>query len=95
MVSKAGRETGDAIEMAGASEQQGTWRAALAFGLLAFVVRLLPLRSVFLEGPGGGVHFTDSDAYYHARRILYDLAAFPNTLETDAYLNFPHGAKAI
>ena len=69
--------------------------AALGFAALALVVRLLPFRSVFLEGPGGGVHFTDSDAYYHARRILFDLDAFPGTLGFDTYLNFPEGAKAI
>ncbi len=70
-------------------------RLAVAFAAAAFLIRLLPLRSVFLEGRGAGVHFTDSDAYYHVRRILYDLAAFPETLSFDAYLNFPAGAKAI
>lgn len=69
--------------------------AALGFALAAFALRLLPLPSVFLEGRGGGVHFTDSDAYYHARRVLYGLEAFPATLSFDRYLNFPAGAKAI
>ncbi|MDP6979894.1 MAG: hypothetical protein QF570_15005 [Myxococcota bacterium] len=78
----------------GAAQLPGR-RLAFAFAAAAFLVRLLPFRSVFLEGRGAGVHFTDSDAYYHARRIVYDLAAFPDTLAFDAYLNFPVGAKAI
>ncbi len=85
--------------MTGEADAGGALRAsrapAFAFVALALAVRLLPWRTVFLDGAGGGVHFTDSDAYYHARRILYDLAAFPGTLDFDRYLNFPAGAKAI
>ncbi len=60
--------------------------------LLAFAVRVLPIRSVFVDGQ---TYFTDSDSYYHLRRIVYNLASFPDTLAHDPYLNFPQGASAI
>ncbi|MCP4036043.1 MAG: hypothetical protein GY733_03840 [bacterium] len=66
--------------------------AACGIALVAFAVRVLPVRGVFSNGE---IYLTDSDAYYHLRRIVYDLARFPSTLEHDAYLNFPAGAKAI
>lgn len=77
------------------TERPANSRGALSasgVALLAVAIRLLPIRSVFVEGQ---TYFTDSDSYYHLRRIVYNLAAFPSTLETDLYLNFPHGAKAI
>ena len=42
-----------------------------------------------------GVYFVGNDAYYHMRRIVYGLAHFPDWLDFDPYLNFPHGAKPI
>jgi asparagine N-glycosylation enzyme membrane subunit Stt3 len=59
---------------------------------LALAVRILPVRNVFADGE---IYFTDSDSYYHLRRIVYDLAQFPGTLNHDPYLNFPEGATAI
>ena len=69
-------------------------RARVQWGivLLAFAVRCLPIRNVFVDGQ---TLFTDSDSYYHLRRIAYNLASFPETLEHDPYLNFPAGAQAI
>ena len=60
--------------------------------LLAFAVRSLPFRRVFVDGE---TLFTDSDSYYHLRRIVFNLAAFPETLRRDPYLNYPDGAEAI
>lgn len=68
------------------------WVAPASIALLAFCVRALPLRNVFIDGQ---IYFTDSDSYYHLRRIAYNLASFPGTLGHDPYLNFPRGAKAI
>ncbi len=68
------------------------WAAVASVALLAWVVRALPVRNVFIDGH---VYFTDSDSYYHLRRIAYNLASFPSTLDHDPYLNFPVGAKAI
>lgn len=64
----------------------------LALFLAALAVRALPWRS-HLEA--GRVHFHDSDAYYHARRILYGVVRFPEFLSFDPYLNFPHGGEPI
>jgi asparagine N-glycosylation enzyme membrane subunit Stt3 len=73
-----------------------TWvpHACVPWGLvlLAFAVRSLPVRSVFVDGQ---TFFTDGDSYYHLRRIAYNLASFPETLARDPYLNFPSGAEAI
>lgn len=66
--------------------------APLWIAALAFVIRALPVRNVFIDGQ---VYFTDSDSYYHLRRIVYNLASFPNTIEHDLYLNFPDGGRAI
>ncbi len=60
--------------------------------VLAFALRITPVRSVFIDGE---TFFTDSDSYYHLRRIAYNLAQFPRTLDRDSYLNFPEGAVAI
>ena len=74
--------------------RQGESRSIVPWGIvgLALLLRILPIRSVFIEGE---TYFTDSDSYYHLRRIVYNLAQFPRTLEHDSYLNFPEGAKAI
>lgn len=72
----------------------GAAGACLPWGIvaLAFAVRITPIRNVFVDGE---TYFTDSDSYYHLRRIAYNLAEFPRTLDRDLYLNFPEGAKAI
>jgi dolichyl-diphosphooligosaccharide--protein glycosyltransferase len=55
-------------------------------------VRALPWREVLEPGR---VVFFGNDAWYHARRIAYGVANFPERLSFDAYLAFPHGAKPI
>lgn len=35
------------------------------------------------------------DAYYHLRRIVYTVARFPESLDFDAYVSFPHGSEII
>jgi asparagine N-glycosylation enzyme membrane subunit Stt3 len=75
----------------GVGQSRG-WIIGAAIALFAFCVRALPLRHVFIDGQ---TYFTDSDSYYHLRRIAYNIASFPETLEHDPYLNFPDGAKAI
>ena len=84
----------DATDRASSERSPGRGGLACASGiaLVAWFVRMLPVPSVFIDGQ---TYFTDSDSYYHLRRIVYDLAAFPGTLDYDAYLNFPVGAKAI
>lgn len=67
-------------------------RVSWGIVVLAFAVRILPIRGVFIDGE---TYFTDSDSYYHLRRIAYNLAQFPRILDHDSYLNFPEGAKAI
>jgi dolichyl-diphosphooligosaccharide--protein glycosyltransferase len=60
--------------------------------LLAFGVRALPFRGVFV---GGDVLPFGNDAWYHLRRIVYSLAHFPAVLHFDPYINFPDGAQPI
>ena len=64
----------------------------LGLFVLAFAVRMLPWATVFERG---GSQFTGNDAYYHMRRVLYGLEHFPDWLDFDPYLNFPHGARPI
>jgi len=64
----------------------------LGLFVLAFVLRVLPWPNVFVDGR---VDFFGADAYYHLRRIAWNHANLPQTLSSDAYLNFPHGAKPI
>jgi len=59
---------------------------------VAVAIRALPWPLVF--EPERLIPF-GNDAYYHLRRILYSVSAFPASLDFDAYINFPHGAKPI
>ena len=59
---------------------------------LAFAIRALPYRDVFV---GGRVLFIESDSYYHLRRIVYAIERFPETLARDPYLGFPEVSRAI
>ena len=68
------------------------WHAPVGLFALAFCVRMLPRATVFSSE---GAHFTGNDAYYHMRRVLYGLEHFPDWLDFDPYLNFPHGARPI
>jgi asparagine N-glycosylation enzyme membrane subunit Stt3 len=71
------------------------WTRVVAPVLLfatALAIRALPWPSVL--GPNRTL-FVGTDAYYHARRVLYGLVRFPETLEFDRYINFPHGAHPI
>jgi asparagine N-glycosylation enzyme membrane subunit Stt3 len=61
------------------------------FGL-AFAVRALPRQRVFA---GDDVLFFGNDAFYHLRRIVYSVVRFPDLLDFDLYINYPHGAKPI
>jgi dolichyl-diphosphooligosaccharide--protein glycosyltransferase len=85
-------DTGENDERVRAGSPAGTLTAQWGILLLAFAVRCLPIRTVFVDGQ---TLFTDSDSYYHLRRIAYNLAVFPETLEHDSYLSFPLGAQAI
>jgi len=44
---------------------------------------------------GRRVLFVGHDSYYHMRRIFHALLRFPESLDFDLYINFPHGARAI
>ena len=68
------------------------WATPLGLAVVAFVIRALPVTSVFAADR---VTFFGMDAYYHMRRVAYGLARFPETLTFDPYINFPHGAKPI
>jgi dolichyl-diphosphooligosaccharide--protein glycosyltransferase len=61
------------------------------FGL-AFAVRALPRQRVFV---GDDVLPFGYDAFYHLRRIVYSVVRFPDVLDFDPYINYPHGAKPI
>lgn len=78
------------------SEQGRTARGPAAIGLGALVgfaglLRCIGIENVFLAD--GRVVFANSDAFYHVRRSLYNLAHFPDFLKTDACINFPDGAS--
>lgn len=60
--------------------------------LLAVAVRALPFAR-FLGGDH--VSFYGTDAYYHARRILWSAKNFPATLRFDPFINHPHGGEPI
>jgi asparagine N-glycosylation enzyme membrane subunit Stt3 len=60
--------------------------------MTAIAVRLLSWHSVFQRD---GVYPNGNDAYYHFRRIGYSIEHFPNVLEFDPLINFPHGAQPI
>jgi dolichyl-diphosphooligosaccharide--protein glycosyltransferase len=60
--------------------------------VLALCVRILPWHSVFRPE---GVLFYGSDAFYHLRRIQYSVSHFPDVLDFDPFINFPHGAQPI
>jgi dolichyl-diphosphooligosaccharide--protein glycosyltransferase len=64
----------------------------LGLALAAFALRALPWRS---QLDAGRVIFHDNDAYYHARRIFYTVVRFPEVLDFDPYLSFPHGGEPI
>ena len=56
--------------------------------LLAFLIRLFPLSSLFSEGR---VTFVSYDSYYHMRSILYTTQHFPGHILSDPYINYPFG----
>jgi dolichyl-diphosphooligosaccharide--protein glycosyltransferase len=56
--------------------------------LFAFLVRILPLSSIYSNGK---IIFTGYDSFYHIRRIVYTVHHFPNTITFDPYLNYPFG----
>jgi asparagine N-glycosylation enzyme membrane subunit Stt3 len=62
------------------------------FFLAAVAVRILSWHSIFQRG---GVYPNGNDAYYHFRRIRYSIDNFPDVLEFDPLINFPHGAQPI
>ncbi|OGP81826.1 MAG: hypothetical protein A2Y95_00670 [Deltaproteobacteria bacterium RBG_13_65_10] len=64
--------------------------ASLAIALVALWVRFAPAPSILTPS---GVILTESDPFYHARRILLALAHFPRVPQFDAYMNFPEGAR--
>jgi dolichyl-diphosphooligosaccharide--protein glycosyltransferase len=66
--------------------------APLALFALALLVRGLPRKRVLV---GDDVIPFGNDAYYHLRRIAYSVVHFPEVLDFDPYINFPHGAKPI
>jgi dolichyl-phosphooligosaccharide-protein glycotransferase len=75
------------------SPRPGSWVAlAAVLSVLALLVRALGWRTVV---EGDRVSFFGADAYYHARRVLYTAAHFPETLRRDPYVNFPHGGEPI
>lgn len=57
---------------------------------LAAALRSIGLERVFLDD--GNVVFGNSDAFYHARRVLFTLAQYPDWLRFDACINYPDGA---
>jgi hypothetical protein len=61
-----------------------------ALTLLAILVRCVGFGSVMNEGE---VLFTDPDAYYHIRRVLYSLYTQLPPPAFDSYLNFPAGGQ--
>ena len=75
-----------------ASSPSTRWAAPLLLFVFALALRALPWPSVLTPE---GLHFVGTDAYYHARRILHGLVRFPESLEFDRYINYPHGAKPI
>lgn len=73
-----------------------SWGAVgLFLGLFAtaFLLRITTLGLVFVEGrvrfPAG------SDELYHVRRIVYQVARFPELLDFDPYVSFPFGATPL
>ena len=66
--------------------------APVGLFVLAFFVRALPRQQVFV---GDDVLPFGYDAFYHLRRIVYSVVRFPDVLDFDPYINYPHGAKPI
>lgn len=56
--------------------------------LFAFLVRMLPLFSIYSNGK---IIFIGFDSFYHVRRIVYTVHNFPDTITFDSYLNYPFG----
>jgi len=73
-----------------------SWGAAGLFvGLFgtAFGLRITTLGLVFV---GGRVRFpAGTDELYHVRRIVYQVARFPERLDFDPYVSFPFGATPL
>ncbi len=69
------------------------WEAALVLGIAVFmlVTRLKPYDSF---NQGDNAWFFGTDAYYHARHVLYTTANFPQTLGFDAMTQYPLGTGA-
>jgi dolichyl-diphosphooligosaccharide--protein glycosyltransferase len=65
-------------------------RAALF--VVAFGLRALPFPDLLRDGR---LVLYGNDAWYHARRIRYGAERFPDVLDFDPYLNFPHGGEPI
>ncbi len=64
----------------------------LGLFVLAFLVRCLPIQSVFLRE---GIALIDPDSYYHMRRIVFSVMRFPKALSFDPYINHPDGGQPI
>lgn len=69
----------------------------MAFALAALAVLAVGLRALPwpLVAADGRLDPPEPDAYYHLRRIEYTVHRFPDVLDRDPYLRFPHGARVI
>jgi dolichyl-diphosphooligosaccharide--protein glycosyltransferase len=66
---------------------------ALSLFAAAFLVRIVSYGFVFAEGR---VRFpSGNDELYHVRRIVYQVARFPEVLDFDRYVSFPFGARPV
>ena len=78
------------------SERAPTRRQrVLALGVLclaAFALRCMPAAQVFQPD---GVHFYDSDSFYHMRRILMCVEHFPRVPIHDPFSNHPYGGVTM
>ena len=77
--------------MTGASARIRASRAPVFLFLFAFAIRCIPAPRLF----GETVPLFGTDAYYHLRRVLFNLANPPASLGFDRYINFPHGGQPI
>ena len=69
---------------------------ALGFLVLFAAAWSLRAQSEVLVLQPDGVHFTaGGDPYYHMRRIAYSVERFPDVLDFDRYVNYPHGGHIV